>query len=79
LQKNGKFDELDVFLYDVVDAIRVYTILLQPILTEGTKEMIKQMNFNDDMIDYANIASHNLIVNLKVNESSPIYNRIAIE
>jgi methionyl-tRNA synthetase len=68
-----------VFLYNIVDAIRVYTVLLQPILTEGTKEIVKQMNFNDDMINYANIASHNLIENLKVNESSPIYNRIAIE
>jgi methionyl-tRNA synthetase len=60
----------------LTDAIKVFTILLKPILTKGVNEIIKQMNFTNEMLEYKNIDDTDIVNNLKVNKNTPIYDRI---
>ncbi|MDR2829015.1 MAG: methionine--tRNA ligase [Mycoplasmataceae bacterium] len=76
LNKLNKKDELNSLLFNLVSAIRVFTIILQPVLTEGTKIIAQQMNFTNEMLKFADINNTNFLVGLKVNTSTPIYERI---
>jgi methionyl-tRNA synthetase len=56
------------------------TILLSPVLTNGTKKIVEQMNFNTKMLKFSNILKFDLLNNHKISEKTePIYMRIEIE
>jgi len=76
LNTSGKTNELKNFLYYVSEAIRVFTTLLQPVLTEGVKQIAKQMKFKKTHLEYKNINNPNVLHNHKVGKAEPIYNRI---
>ncbi|MDR2821861.1 MAG: methionine--tRNA ligase [Mycoplasmataceae bacterium] len=76
LKKENKFDEINDLLFELTDAIRAFTIILQPVLTNGTKLMKEQMNFTNEMMQFSEIDNANSLVGLKVNTSTPIYERI---
>jgi methionyl-tRNA synthetase len=63
-------------LFNLVSAIRVFTIILKPVLIEGCENIIKQMNFTSEMLDFNKIDDVSVISGLKVNVSTPIYERI---
>ncbi|GHU26874.1 hypothetical protein FACS1894152_2400 [Bacilli bacterium] len=58
------------------NAIRAITVLLQPILTKGTKEMIHQLKFNKEQTDYSKLTNFELLNKHTVGGSTPIYARI---
>jgi methionyl-tRNA synthetase len=63
-------------LFELADAIRTFTIILQPVLTNGAKLMKEQMNFSDEMMQFSDIDNVNSLIGLNVNTSTPIYERI---
>ncbi|GMO14985.1 MAG: methionine--tRNA ligase [Mycoplasmoidaceae bacterium] len=77
LFKDKSIDKINTILITLVNAIKAFTIVLQPVLIDGTKKIIEQMNFTNDMLKYKNINHVRQLRGLKVNESSPIYKRIS--
>ena len=76
LFKQGKTEELNVFLNVVANISKILTFLLAPVLKQGTAEACKQYNFDlsklslDTLLDFNQLSEH------KVNTSKPIYQRI---
>ncbi|GHU48260.1 hypothetical protein FACS1894218_4680 [Bacilli bacterium] len=69
-------DKINNFLFCLGNAIRTITVLLQPILTKGTKEMITQLKFNKEQIAYDKLNNFELLNKHTVGASTPIYARI---
>jgi len=77
LSKNNEKEKLTNLLFYLTNCIRIYTILLSPVLVKGVEKIKTQMNFSTSMLEYKNIKKGELIIGLKVKECSPIYQRIA--
>lgn len=76
LTKDNKKDEVNNFLYCLGNAVRAISVLLQPILTKGTQEMITQLKLNKSQTDYDHLTDFELLNNHVVGASTPIYARI---
>lgn len=80
LNKNQETKKLNSLLNHLALTIYVITYLLQPVLTEGTKEIIKQMNLDFNNIKaYDDLKNYHLVDHLKVNESTPIFTRYELK
>jgi methionyl-tRNA synthetase len=55
------------------------TSLLQPILTSGTQEMIKQLKLTKSLLEFHSLNNYELLDNHKIGSSTPIYNRIEVK
>jgi methionyl-tRNA synthetase len=62
-------------LFAVGNSIRVICTLLCPILIDGSKEIMKQMGFNEQLVSFDNLLKFELLDNHHVNTSIPIYLR----
>ncbi|WP_303923220.1 methionine--tRNA ligase [Ureaplasma parvum] len=76
LAKNKQENELDSLLVHLVKVIQVSTILLSPILIDGTKKAIEQLNFDESFLTLNSLVSYDLFNQHKVNDSKPIFSRI---
>lgn len=77
LAKQNNIKEIKTFVFNLANLVRVCTFFLQPILTKGTKEVIKQFNFNKQQLNFENINDYLILNDHKIsNESYPIYLRI---
>jgi len=77
LKRDGKIDKLSNFLFYLVDAVRVFTILLSPVLVNATKSIKKQMRFTTNQLLYKNIDKNSVIQGHSVGKKpSPIFVRI---
>ncbi|GHU32521.1 hypothetical protein FACS1894166_06030 [Bacilli bacterium] len=74
--KENKIDQINNFLFCLGNAIRTITVLLQPILTKGTKEMISQLKFNKEQTAYDKLNNFELLNKHAIGASNPIYARI---
>jgi methionyl-tRNA synthetase len=76
LFQEERFAELNNFLFYTANAVRTIVTILQPILTKGSIEMIKQLNLTPEQIDYFKLKEFDLLNNHQVGKSTPIYSRI---
>ncbi|MDR3329730.1 MAG: methionine--tRNA ligase [Mycoplasmataceae bacterium] len=79
LVKDNKLEHLNNFLFCLGNAIRILTSLLQPILTSGTQEMIKQLKLTKSLLEFHSLNNYELLDNHKIGSSTPIYNRIEVK
>ena len=79
LAKNQQEQELDSLLVHLVKVIQVTTTLLSPILIEGSKKAVEQLNFDESFLTLASLASYDILNYHKVNDSKPIFARIIVE
>ncbi len=76
LFKENKTNEINAFLYTLINVVRIMTFFLSPILTKGTKQAISQLNLSNEQLSINLIDKFELLDKHTVNESSPIYLRI---
>jgi methionyl-tRNA synthetase len=76
LFQDKRLDELNNFLFYTANAVRTIVVLLQPILTKGSLEMIKQLNLSSVQTNYFTLKKYDLLDNHKVGASIPIYARL---
>lgn len=75
LVKNNHMDDINNFLFVLANGIRAISVLLEPILIDGTKKINYQMCFSKEHLLFNTLNNFNLINNHKVNSSEPIYLR----
>ena len=63
-------DRLEVVIYNLLESIRVCAVLLNPFLTKTSEEILKQINIDDDSVEY------NTKNNYSLNKPTPLFMRI---
>ena len=76
LFKENKTNEINAFLYTLINVVRIMTLFLSPILTKGTQQAIIQLNFSNEQLSIDSIKKFELLDKHIVKESFPIYLRI---
>lgn len=76
LHKNNDIKSLDETLSLLVLALKRVIFYLQPILIDGTKEALTQLNINSDEFNLEYVNNNHNMDNKKLNTSNPIYARI---
>ena len=69
-----KKDRLETVLYNLLDAIRISTILLSPFMPETADKVFKQLNTSKTKYEYVSVGS--LEVNNKLGEAEVLFARI---
>ncbi len=67
-----KQDRLETVLYNLLEAIRVCAILLEPYLPDTSNEILKQLNNDNDLLSYDNSNIY------KLNNPEPLFKRIQL-
>jgi methionyl-tRNA synthetase len=76
LVKNKQDTSIQVFLTYVLNNLRTLTIMLQPVLTKGSKLMIKSLNFTTKQLQYSTINDLSLIAKQQIkSQPKAIYQR----
>jgi methionyl-tRNA synthetase len=76
LFKQNKFKEINNGLFVIANAIRVISIYLSPILTNGVKLINEQMLFSNKHLQIENVDNFDILDNHKILEiNKPIYLR----
>lgn len=75
-----KKDELDQVLYDLVESLRIATIMMSPILVKTSKEIFRQLNINPELQTYESGKKFgNLDKEIKINDSKMLFPRLDID
>lgn len=70
----SKSDRLKTVLYNLLEGIRISTILLRPFIPDTCDKVFNMLNTKN--IDFDTLDFDNLETNIKLNESSILFNRI---
>lgn len=70
----NKSDRLKTVLYNLLEGIRISTILLRPFIPDTCDKVFNMLNTKN--IDFDTLDFGNLETNIKLNESSILFNRI---
>ena len=70
-------DRLETVLYNLLEAIRIGAIYLSPFLPDTAKEILRQINVEEDTIETTSTFGY--IKEYNLNEPKPIFERIKIE
>ena len=77
LAKEEKFDRLQTVLYNLLESIRIATVLLQPFIPDTTKRIFEQLNITDNTIE--SIEKFGYIKdNHKLNNPEVLFKRIEL-
>ena len=69
-----KSDRLKTVLYNLLEGIRIATVLLRPYIPDTCDKVFNMLNTNN--IDFDTLEFGNLETDIKLNESTILFNRI---
>jgi methionyl-tRNA synthetase len=77
----NKKDELYAVLYNLIESLRIVSILISPVLTEAPNKIFEQLGIKDSKVkEYESVKQFGKIEQLKVIEQpTPIFPRLEIE
>jgi methionyl-tRNA synthetase len=79
LYKEGQMDRLAVVLYQLVEIIRMSTIMLSPVLVETGAKVMAQLGIDSEYFSYEKLAFGAVDKSFKVNKGAPLFPRIEIK
>ena len=81
LHKQGKRVELDAVLYDMLDAIRVIAILIDPFMPEVAEEIWQQLGLSDAALQrtWADLRPQRLQTAIAIHRGAPIFPRMDLD
>lgn len=75
-----KKDDLDTCLYDLVESLRIATIMMSPILVKTSEEIFRQLNIPTELQTFeSGMKFGNLDKEIKINDSKILYPRLDVE
>ena len=78
LYKEGQMDRLAAVLYQLVEIIRMATIMLSPVLVETGAKVMAQLGIDSEYFTYEKLAFGAVDKSFKVNKGAPLFPRIEI-
>ena len=69
----SKKDRLDTVLYNLLEAIRVGAVLLEPFMPDTSEKILTQLNISDKSLSF------NENNNYELNKAEPLFNRIEVK
>ncbi len=79
LYKDGNMERLTVVIYQLVEIIRMTTIMLSPVLVETKAKVIAQMGIDEKYFAYDKLSFGMLDKSFKVAKGNPLFPRIEIK
>ncbi len=79
LYKEGNLERLSVVLYQLVEIIRMSTIMLSPVLVETKAKVIAQLGIDKEYFTYEKLEFGSLDQSFKVAKGTPLFPRIEIK
>lgn len=79
LYKEGQMDRLAVVLYQLVEIIRMATIMLSPVLVETGAKVMAQLGMDSEYFSYEKLTFGAIDKSFKVNKGAPLFPRIEIK
>jgi len=76
LAKNNKTEELKAVMSHLANALYESAILLSPVLTSKSKEILDQLNVPENLRTYESIKKFGIIENIKVNKGNQLFPRL---
>ena len=76
LYKEGKTEELNKFIFNIYNVLRIINILIQPLLPETYFKMKKILNFTDEQLKYTSeFKFEDIQINPEL-DAEPLFNRL---